>query len=136
MKQTVRTISRMASNRSAIFAAGFGLLAFVPVSARVNALPAGLQEPAASQTATGTTGTASGAASQAATDAGQSSAQDTSRKKLDKPDEVDPLKRQLTDKQKISRSREAKQEISSTYKTWVNQDVAYIISDEERKAFR
>ncbi len=60
-----------------------------------------------------------------------------SRKKLDKPgDEVDPLKRQLTDKQKLTRQRELKQELSGGYKTWLNQDVAWIISDEERKAFK
>jgi GWxTD domain-containing protein len=63
-------------------------------------------------------------------------AADDSRKKLEKPDDVDPLKRQLTDKQKNNRRREMKKELSSAYRTWLNQDVIWIISDEESKAFK
>jgi GWxTD domain-containing protein len=63
-------------------------------------------------------------------------ATDDSRKKLDKPDDSDPLKRQATDKQKFQRRREMKQEITGAYKTWLTQDVAWIISDEETKAFK
>ncbi|HEX4322879.1 MAG TPA: GWxTD domain-containing protein [Acidobacteriaceae bacterium] len=125
MKQTVGTITRAASRNSAIIAVGIGLLAFAPAGIQGFALPGGSpgwQEQAAPQ------GTAGSAA--------DSSAQDASRKKLDKPEEVDPLKRQLTDKQKITRRKELHQELSDTYKTWLNQDVTYIISDEERKAFK
>jgi GWxTD domain-containing protein len=64
-------------------------------------------------------------------------AQDANRQKLDKPaDDVDPLKRPLSDKQRFNRQKELKHEISGAYKTWLNQDVAYIISDQETRAFK
>jgi len=49
---------------------------------------------------------------------------------------VDPLKRPLTDKQKKENSKALKQELSKTYKKWLDEDVVYIISDDERKAFK
>jgi len=48
----------------------------------------------------------------------------------------DPLKRQLPDKERFKQQKELKQELKGPYKKWLDQDVAYIISDEERKAFR
>jgi GWxTD domain-containing protein len=48
----------------------------------------------------------------------------------------DPLKRPLTDKQKKANSKALKQELSSTYKKWLNQDVVYIITPEEKSAFK
>src|SRR3954454_14891115 len=48
----------------------------------------------------------------------------------------DPLKRPLTDKQKKENSKSLKQELSKTYKKWLDEDVRYIISDEEQKAFK
>jgi len=50
--------------------------------------------------------------------------------------EPDPLKRERTDKEKFTAQKAVKQEISHAYKTWLEQDVAYIISDEERAAFK
>ncbi len=50
--------------------------------------------------------------------------------------ETDPLKRPLTDKQKKENAKSLKQELSRTYKKWLNEDVAYIITDEERAAFK
>jgi GWxTD domain-containing protein len=50
--------------------------------------------------------------------------------------EVDPLKRERSDKQKIAAKKAYHIEIGSAYKTWLEQDVAYIISDEERKSFK
>ena len=50
--------------------------------------------------------------------------------------EVDPLKRQRSDKERFAAQKAVKQELKGAYKTWLEQDVAYIISDEERKAFR
>src|SRR5271169_6145738 len=47
----------------------------------------------------------------------------------------DPLKRPLTDKQKKANSKALKQELSGTYKKWLNQDVVYIITPEEKTAF-
>jgi GWxTD domain-containing protein len=50
--------------------------------------------------------------------------------------EPDPLKRERTDKQKLAVHNAYKHELSTAYKSWLEQDVAYIISDEERSAFK
>lgn len=49
---------------------------------------------------------------------------------------ADPLKRPLTEQQKKGTSKALKQELSSTYKKWLNEDVVYIITPEERTAFK
>ena len=50
--------------------------------------------------------------------------------------EVDPLKRERSDKEKFAAQKAVRQELKGAYKTWLEQDVTYIISDEERKAFK
>jgi GWxTD domain-containing protein len=50
--------------------------------------------------------------------------------------QVDPLKRPQTEKQKKASSKALKQELSSTYKKWLNEDVRYIITPEEMSAFK
>jgi len=50
--------------------------------------------------------------------------------------DTDPLKRPLSEKQKKENAKSLKQELSRTYKKWLNEDVAYIITDEERAAFK
>jgi GWxTD domain-containing protein len=50
--------------------------------------------------------------------------------------EPDPLKRERSDKEKFAAQRAVRQELKGAYKTWLEQDVTYIISDEERKAFK
>jgi GWxTD domain-containing protein len=52
------------------------------------------------------------------------------------PDEADPLKRPATDKQKKQQKRNLNVELSKTYKKWLNEDVVWIITDEERAAFK
>lgn len=42
----------------------------------------------------------------------------------------------MTDKQKRKRDAKLRKELESPYKKWLNEDVAYIITDEERKAFK
>ena len=49
--------------------------------------------------------------------------------------DADPLKRQLSDKQKKENAKRFKNEISKTYKKWLDEDVIYIITPEERQAF-
>src|SRR5580692_8671920 len=51
-------------------------------------------------------------------------------------DEIDPLKRQPNEKQKKQQKKSLKIELSKTYKKWLNEDVAWIITDEERAAFK
>ncbi|MGA7829337.1 MAG: GWxTD domain-containing protein [Terracidiphilus sp.] len=48
----------------------------------------------------------------------------------------DPLKRQRTDQEKFAAQKAVRQELKGAYKSWLEQDVPYIISDEERKAFK
>jgi GWxTD domain-containing protein len=50
--------------------------------------------------------------------------------------EVDPLNRERSDKEKFAAQKAVRQELKGAYKTWLDQDVSYIISDEERKAFK
>ena len=50
--------------------------------------------------------------------------------------EVDPLKKPLTPKQKKKNEKSLKQELRGPYKKWLDEDVAWIITDEERQAFR
>lgn len=50
--------------------------------------------------------------------------------------EADPLKRPLTEKQKKQNSKSLKVELSKTYKKWLDEDVRWIITDEEQKAFK
>ncbi len=52
------------------------------------------------------------------------------------PQSGDPLKRPLTEQQKQKNSKALKQELSGTYKKWLNQDVRYIITPEEESAFK
>ena len=47
----------------------------------------------------------------------------------------DPLKRQLSDKERFKQQKELKQELHGTYKKWVDEDVHWIITDQELKAF-
>jgi GWxTD domain-containing protein len=49
--------------------------------------------------------------------------------------DYDPRKRQRTDKERYRSQKALRQELKGTYKTWLGQEVTYIISDDERKAF-
>jgi GWxTD domain-containing protein len=50
--------------------------------------------------------------------------------------ETDPLKRAPDAKQKKQQKRALNVELSKTYKKWLNEDVVWIITDEERSAFK
>src|SRR3954453_3960224 len=49
--------------------------------------------------------------------------------------DVDPLKRPLSDKQKKQNLKSLYKELDPTMKRWLDEDVKYIITDEEREAF-
>ncbi|ABF42323.1 hypothetical protein Acid345_3322 [Candidatus Koribacter versatilis Ellin345] len=49
--------------------------------------------------------------------------------------EVDPLKRPLNDKQKKQNLKSLYKELDPTMRHWLDEDVKYIITDEEREAF-
>ena len=50
--------------------------------------------------------------------------------------ETDPLKRQRSDEDTRKAQKAVRQELKGAYKSWLEQDVPYIISDQERKAFK
>ena len=50
--------------------------------------------------------------------------------------EVDPLKRPISEKQRRENAKSLKQELSKEYRRWLDEDVRWIISDEERAAFK
>ena len=50
--------------------------------------------------------------------------------------EIDPLKRPRSDEDIRKAQKAVRQELKGAYRTWLDQDVTYIISDEERKAFK
>jgi GWxTD domain-containing protein len=52
---------------------------------------------------------------------------------VEKPD---PLKRPLSDKEKRDQQRNLKQELKGVYRKWVDEDVRWIITDQELQAFR
>jgi GWxTD domain-containing protein len=47
----------------------------------------------------------------------------------------DPRTRQMTDKERARAQKDLRTELKGSYKTWLNEEVPYIITDEERKAF-
>jgi GWxTD domain-containing protein len=51
-------------------------------------------------------------------------------------DAVDPLKRPLDAKKRKQQMKDFKHEVGPTYKKWIDEDVVWIISDEERAAFK
>src|SRR5579871_5134275 len=69
--------------------------------------------------------------------AADKSSQDEAPATQAKPsDAVDPLKRPVTEKERKKNARALKQELSKPYKKWLDEDVVYIITDEERAAFK
>ena len=66
----------------------------------------------------------------------QSTAAPQTQTSAQSQDEVDPLKRPIPDKRKKENSRSYKQELKGVYKKWLDEDVTWIISDEERAAFK
>jgi GWxTD domain-containing protein len=50
-------------------------------------------------------------------------------------DNQDPLKRQLSDKERFRQQKQLRQEIGTAYKKWLDEDVRWIITDQEKKAF-
>src|SRR5882672_645717 len=49
---------------------------------------------------------------------------------------ADPLKRPVTEEQKKRNDKALKQELGKVYKKWLDEDVRWIITDEERNAFK
>lgn len=71
-----------------------------------------------------------------ATALGQAKADSDASAKPQSQEEQDPLKRPLTEKQQKERVKALKKELGQTYKKWLDEDVRWIITDEEREAFK
>jgi GWxTD domain-containing protein len=52
------------------------------------------------------------------------------------PANQDPLKRPLSDKERFKQQKELRNELKGPYKKWVDEDVRWIITDQELKAFK
>ena len=94
----------------------------------VLAIASGLAAPARAQS--DTPAASSPAASSAPSSATASDAQ------TQPTDQTDPLKRKPNEKQKKAQKRALNVELSKTYKKWLNEDVVWIITDQERAAFK
>lgn len=67
---------------------------------------------------------------------GQTQADQNSKKGDQATDNsTDPLKRQISEKQKKQNAKSMRRELETSYKKWLDQDVRWIITDDERKAF-
>jgi GWxTD domain-containing protein len=51
------------------------------------------------------------------------------------PEKPDPLKRRLGDRERLQQQKDLKKELHGVYKTWLDQDVKWLITDTEREAF-
>src|SRR5271154_2639628 len=64
-------------------------------------------------------------------------AQDSSSDKKKKAqDDRETIAKPLTDKQKKAKEAKLRKELETPYKKWLNEDVGYIITDEEKTAFK
>ncbi len=92
------------------------------------AAPSGAQGGTTQSSATQNPQLAQRPAADAATqDSSQNSSQNSNQ---------DPLNRQLSDKEKFKQQKEVREELKGPYKKWVNEDVHWIITDQELKAFK
>jgi GWxTD domain-containing protein len=60
----------------------------------------------------------------------------TDQKKTDAAPARETIAKPLTEKQKKKRDEKLRKELETPYKKWLNEDVVYIITDEEKTAFR
>jgi GWxTD domain-containing protein len=58
------------------------------------------------------------------------------QKKADAPPARETIAKPLTDKQKRKRDEKLRKELETPYRKWLNEDVVYIITDEEKTAFK
>ncbi|WP_260705532.1 GWxTD domain-containing protein [Edaphobacter flagellatus] len=66
----------------------------------------------------------------------QSSAPDGVTQTKPVEEKPDPLKRQPSDKEKLAQQKALRQELKGVYKKWLDEDVRWIITDQEMQAFK
>jgi GWxTD domain-containing protein len=62
-------------------------------------------------------------------------AQDDNKKKSSSSDQPETIAKPMSERQKKKNEEKLKEELVSPYKKWLNEEVVWIITDEERKAF-
>jgi GWxTD domain-containing protein len=124
----------MLKSRFSLFAAGFAVVlgSVYPGLAQQSAPPS---SPSASPSAT-PPGSSVPAAASAVASTPAASAPETSAPAAADSTAPDPLKRKLSDKEQFKQQHDVRQELKGPYKRWVNEDVHWIITDEELKAFK
>jgi|SRR5579872_3261931 len=67
----------------------------------------------------------------------QAFADDDKKKKAESSsDQRETVAKPMTDKERKRKEKQLQKELETPYKKWLNEDVTYIITDEERKAFK
>src|SRR5271165_2663441 len=61
--------------------------------------------------------------------------QDDNKKSDKKAKTVETISRPMTDKERKAKDKQLRKELATPYRRWLNEDVTYIITDEERSAF-
>jgi GWxTD domain-containing protein len=69
------------------------------------------------------------------TDSSSGTAAQSPASDQDQNPNFDPRHRQRSDKERYEAQKALRQELKGTYKTWLNEEVPYIITDQERRAF-
>ena len=73
---------------------------------------------------------------QATAPAAQAPASDGVTQTAPAVEKPNPLHRRITDKERVAQQKDLKQELRGDFKTWLDQDVVWIITDTERQAFK
>ncbi|HXB62946.1 MAG TPA: GWxTD domain-containing protein [Acidobacteriaceae bacterium] len=121
--------------RFRLIVAGMCLAVFAGILPRSAAAQQTQAAPAATTSAAPATGTATASPAAQPSPSDQSSP-DGVVKGPPTVEQPDPLKRQLSDAEKIRQNKALHQELSVEDKKWLNEDVVYIITDDEEKAFK
>src|SRR6202140_1839984 len=58
------------------------------------------------------------------------------KKKSSSGDQRENVTKPMTEKERKRKEKQLQKELETPYKKWLNEDVAYIITDEERRAFK
>jgi GWxTD domain-containing protein len=66
----------------------------------------------------------------------QAVADDSKNKKAQSGEPRETVAKPMTEKERKRKEKQLQKELETPYKKWLNEDVGYIISDEERKAFK
>jgi GWxTD domain-containing protein len=112
---------------------GVSAVAIAALASAAFAAPGWAQQPAASPS-----GAQAGGTQSAAAPASQDSqlSQRPAGDSTPQTSNQDPMNRPLSDKERFKQQKDLKQELQGPYKKWVNEDVHWIITDQELKAFK